>query len=491
MSDYDDFCENEIINGTKKEELDVNQFVIGDQKHKNTQQLFLYVLKSFIEKYNNLSEEKIKEEGIFYLEDEKVLLGSITEELVQNYKTYKELFNGLMTGNSGLFREYDPILDNDNYKALSETKYKKRIYYYNYWFVDSCKKFYENKTVISAEMLDFNIYYNKIKKIEYDLNHFAFYFNGMYFEHIATETLFKLISDNCDKEYINKNNNKIISLLPRIMFYMKNADSTKITSSGFNEIDCAFILKEKVEIEKEKITCLNKFSEKKDTKFYNVHNFSNLIIEKDNVVIIEVKSHWETIVGKKGNILIQFIDKAMKFVDYYRRLNLITEEQKVVLIYLYNNSIYYDLHTENDGVLCAYEYLRNYYKGSQLYISYFQPYLKLMNAYERANKLRELNDKLEMLQEGQINLLNKLEEKDKEIEKMKNNYAQQFNKAIEEMKNNYAQQFNKEIEKMRNDYDKKFKEMEEKIQNQNNNQNRKKNSLTSNETLETKASSIK
>ena len=54
------------------------------------------------------------------MEDEKVLLGSITEELVQTYKTYKELFNGLMSGNSGLFREYDPRLDNDNYKALSE-----------------------------------------------------------------------------------------------------------------------------------------------------------------------------------------------------------------------------------------------------------------------------------------------------------------------------------------------------------------------------------
>ena len=52
--------------------------------------LFYGTLKTLINKYNNLSKEKGREEGIFYLKD------IITEEIVQTYNDYKALFNNLI-----------------------------------------------------------------------------------------------------------------------------------------------------------------------------------------------------------------------------------------------------------------------------------------------------------------------------------------------------------------------------------------------------------
>ena len=81
----------------------------------------------------------------------------------------------------------------------------------------------------------------------------------MYFESIALETFFKLIDDEYDE--VN-NNSKLISFLPRIIFYMKHTEKAEEYNEneeeknflGFCEIDCAFVLKEKekVRIEKEK-----------------------------------------------------------------------------------------------------------------------------------------------------------------------------------------------------------------------------------------------
>ena len=514
--EYYSIYENKIKIGTQKEELHAKQFVIGDENHKDTQQLFLYVLKYFIEKYNTLSEEKLKKEGIFYMKQEKVILGNITEELFQTYKTYKELFNGLMAGNSGLFREYNPKLDDNKNKAWSENNDKK-------WesrnFLENSTKDYISQTngcltTISEKpskpIIDRN------KKLKYDLDHFSCYYNGMYFEHIALETFFKLIDEKYDKL-----DNNLISLLPRIIFYKKKKPGNKYDddSCGFSEIDCAFVLKEKdkIQFEPEKITCFDNYNIEDEYQFFNVNNVTNLEIEKDNVVILEVKSHWEELIikGKNNRIinrLIQFIKKAMNFVNLYRKLKLIEENQKIVLIYLYDNSMYYNFSSEKKNIIDAYKEA-NKINNLKLYIAYFQPYLKIMNSFDRVKKLRELNEivlnqqvevekqkmiikqqkvereeekqRLEQEQEKLRTKNEQLEEKirnlENELENMKKlNYLRTDSenelKHAEDKKYIDISEFHRMIEEIKNNFDERLKILE---QSKENNKNGKKYSITS------------
>ena len=85
------------------DELALDQFILNDVKNKNSQVLFHEALKTLIDKYNTLNEEKRREEGIFYLKDDNILLGNITEEIVQAYNNYKALFDNLMAGKSMFF----------------------------------------------------------------------------------------------------------------------------------------------------------------------------------------------------------------------------------------------------------------------------------------------------------------------------------------------------------------------------------------------------
>ena len=55
----------------------------------------------------------------------------------------------------------------------------------------------------------------------YQFNQFANYFNGMYFESIATETFFNLIY----KKYPKEDGKEMICLLPKIIFYKKKERS--------------------------------------------------------------------------------------------------------------------------------------------------------------------------------------------------------------------------------------------------------------------------
>ena len=111
---------------------------------------------------------------------------------------------------------------------------------------------------------------------------------------------------------------------------------------------------------------------------------------------MEVKSRLESVMDKNDhtNILIKFINKALKFVQYYEKLNLIKNEQKLVLIFLYNNSMYYDIKVENTNIEDAYKAIKDN-KRIKLYIAYFQPYLKLMNSYQRIRAIKDLNKKVE------------------------------------------------------------------------------------------------
>ena len=412
------------------DELALDQFILNDEKNKNSQVLFHEALKTLIDKYNTLSEEKRREEGIFYLKDDNILLGNITEEIVQAYNNYKALFDNLMAGKSMFFREFDPKSDKVRNKAFSENNNNNnRDARFLFNCLVECKNRcdydYARSTCYNQQSLkckNYEDYSNRQKKIKYNLNHFSFYFNGMYFESIALETFFKLIDDKYD---IVENDNKFISFLPRIIFYTKNSKNKKYSINnkekdffGFSELDCVFVLNkdEKVNIEKEKITCFDKFDTIDENVFFNENNFVNLTIEKDNVVFMEVKSRLESVMDKNDhtNILIKFINKALKFVQYYEKLNLIRNEQKLVLIFLYNNSMYYDIKVENTNIEDAYKAIKDN-KRIKLYIAYFQPYLKLMNSYQRIRAIKDLNKKVEEQKNRQAKLENQISDMANEI----------------------------------------------------------------------------
>ena len=99
---------------------------------------------------------------------------------------------------------------------------------------------------------------------------------------------------------------------------------------------------------------------------------------------MEVKSCFENVEDKNGNTntLIKFINKALKFVEYYEKLYLVKKDQKIVFIFLYNSSIYYDIKVKNSRIEKANRLIEDN-KRIKLYITYFQPYLKLMNPCRR------------------------------------------------------------------------------------------------------------
>ena len=85
--------------------------------------------------------------------------------------------------------------------------------------------------------------------------------------------------------------------------------------------------------------------------------------------------------------------------------------------------MYYDPKLENKEILKAYDLIKND-ENYKLYIAYFQPYLKLMNSYDRVKKLKTLNQKV-ISQEKEINRQkNKINMQQEEIirhnEKQKN-----------------------------------------------------------------------
>ena len=134
------------------------------------------------------------------------------------------------------------------------------------------------------------------EKIKYNLEHFSFYFNGIYFEEIAIKYLFRLINES-NENYDESEGN--IKLLPRIRFYEKS--STEDNSSGYKELDCCFILKKKggINIEREKITRFMNFNMQKVSKFCSDENCQDLVIKENSVVIIEIKSSWISLYNKE------------------------------------------------------------------------------------------------------------------------------------------------------------------------------------------------
>ena len=163
------------------EKLYIKQFEINGNE-KTNQELFHYVLKLLIDRYNALGHEKSKEEGIYYLKDKHLLLSNIIEEYIQGYKQYKELFTDLMTKSGNFYPKYDP--KKPKKKAIStKNGYDNKWEIHSNYFNNSSK----NNSAKNAKFIqNFKTYYesriNKEKEVIYNLNHFCSYFNGMFFE---------------------------------------------------------------------------------------------------------------------------------------------------------------------------------------------------------------------------------------------------------------------------------------------------------------------
>ena len=170
-----------------------------------------------------------------------ILLANKDEEVVQTFYDYKKLFNGLISGKTMFFREYNPKLEYDSNKAFSENNGKKKNETLSSILCEHLRQ-YDYLTTHKNNPLKCDGCENRRNKPIHNLNHFSFYFNGMYFESMALETFFKIIDDEYDK--VN-NNSELISFLPRIIFYMKNSEKEKEynekekgnNSFGFSEID--------------------------------------------------------------------------------------------------------------------------------------------------------------------------------------------------------------------------------------------------------------
>ena len=128
--EFEAFERNKIKD--EKEILDITQFELNDQKNKKTQELFHYVLSSSISKYNRFGNRESQSQGIYYIKEKRVLLVNLTEEVVQSYIQYKDLFDGLMSGKTKFFREFEPKKDNKSIKAFSHNPMYKVPSHFSY-----------------------------------------------------------------------------------------------------------------------------------------------------------------------------------------------------------------------------------------------------------------------------------------------------------------------------------------------------------------------
>ena len=81
--------------------------------------------------------------------------------------------------------------------------------------------------------------------------------------------------------------------------------------------------------------------------------------------------------------------------------------------------MYYDIKTENNRIKEAYKLIEDNQR-IKLCIAYFQPYLKLMNSYQRIKELKDLKREVKYQKENQLKLENEINEmKHREIDYIK------------------------------------------------------------------------
>ena len=492
------------------EKLDINQFELNAPKKSNTQKLFHHVLGTIINKYNKLGKEESKKEGIYYLKEKRILLANFGEEYIENYLKYNELFKGLMSREPNFFPLYDSSKGSNWSVSDKKIKYNETRTYYSNNSRNNGKNRSNysnsndnNNNKMSNRSLLFKNYYKKYNKEEADkhkeflyyLNKFSSYFNGMFFESVATETFLSIIDKNYSSEDSQKN---IISFLPRIMFYMEDKNKIKENKKyhGYNEIDCAFILKEKdkVEIPREMITCFKSFESSDEFQFYESNNImENLTINKNDIVILEVKSKWMSLKGKENeeknkdkihekeeNKLVKFIKKSKRFIEHYEDLNIAEKNQQKVLIYLYNDSMHYNcvIEEENEEIRKAYKMIEKD-ANIRLYIAYFQSYLKVMGSYDRIKKMRSLNEKVKQQELKIGNLENEQKSMQGKLKNQEKNFKEQeknFNEKLKNQEKNFKDQeknFNEKLKNQEKNFKDQQKNFNEKLESQQKNFNEK------------------
>ena len=149
----------------------------------------------------------------------------------------------------------------------------------------------------------------------------------------------------------------------------------------------------------------------------NFQNCQDLDIKENSVVIMEIKSSRLNLYDceQKKNPLEYFVDNALLFIEIYKKLNLIEEKQDIIFIYMFNNSMAFNI--KKDSRLIQNEIEKLNKKNINLYIAFFQPYCKLLSFYEENRKYnnlvaktKELENRLEEQKNGFQNQIKELKE---------------------------------------------------------------------------------
>ena len=442
---------------------------------KRYNELFYGVLCSIIQIYNKGVKEEIEKNNIYLSKEDGILLANISDNLVERYYEYKKLFNDLMRGQNAILHNSDsdfyqinkyyfqekPIED----RALSVKNYQSGYLLNKSTISISDEDKYTSNSCFQKENKSYN---NGCPTSEMN-SKLSFkslsYFNGIFFDSETIESLYKITDLNLNNDERAKS---IITFLPRILFYMKE-DMKKIQTvqptnkfNGYNEIDCAFIVKEKEYADSQNniITFFKDLYTNEELELCGVKNICDITLQNNDVVFLEVKSIFNQYKKEeieknkiKSNKILQFVENAKLFIKFYLKLNLIEPNQRIVLIYLYSNYMYFDLDEEKKNINEAKEAIP---KGLNiiLEITYYKLYMKMMNPYERIINLRNLNHRLDNL-EQQIN--------NNQIEI--NNHQKEINNHEKEI-NNHEQEINNQqikLEKQKEDFQERMIKSDDKL----------------------------
>ena len=115
-------------------------------------------------------------------------MANLTEDIVLGYYDYQKLYDGLIKEETNFYNEFE-IRFNKSHLSYSLKNSKVETNF-------SFKTF-------DAKNKRKNVYINReSEKRKYNMDYFAKFFNGIFFESLAVETLFKIIDEE------NNNNNR-------------------------------------------------------------------------------------------------------------------------------------------------------------------------------------------------------------------------------------------------------------------------------------------
>ena len=348
--------------------LNIDNFTINNDMNQKKQPFLHYILYQVILEYNNyqyINDEDKKKNPIYFLKEDKVLLANISDKYIKDYLDYKNLLADLLDGK-------------DNYSVSNSNDKSDK------------SKSYGGINYNTSEL-------DERKKIQNNLNNFSNYYNGIFLEEVATKSFLSFF-DN-------------ITIFPRIVYYMDGKDVDNI-HTGYNELDFIFYNKDNdVKIPKEKFVTF-KMIKKKTVEFYKTSNFSDIEIKRNSLVFIEVKTTWPSLLsvdknGKKKGIS-KLSERYEIFLNYFLKLHLVKEDVKIYLIFIYNNSMAFNIESEFNSIINIFDSLKSK-KNVELIISYIMPYTKLLNYCNVNKKIKDLEEIIEKEKEER----QKLEEENK------------------------------------------------------------------------------